>query len=355
MALWGNNDNKFSGGTVSLNYTNLTVTGAGTSFGAAGAAAVGDIIRFGSAFGGTTGFSGDATIVSIAGTQSLKIDSTAGLSHVDITDENFQITQTPKFAALDPDKNQSSGIVIEEKPKKLVTTVTQRVAVGATIVQVLGNPSGSNVAQGDHAHYGSGTPIVFHNSTIELVGVSSVRFKKGVKATTFNYHATADFVINLNEIEVQQDFSVFHASDNIANIKVGDTLIVGGQSIGINTVSRATAGFHPFKRQIGLAATLTSAVSTGDLVQVQRGIAPGTEITFRGPEVVGGKDSQVVGVSTAGVGAASGTAFETGIGWVGVTTYMGTEGEMRVRKEILACVSGIQTGNTPIYDGNPLA
>ena len=36
MALWGTNDAKGSGGTVSLNYTNLTVTGSGTTFGQVG-------------------------------------------------------------------------------------------------------------------------------------------------------------------------------------------------------------------------------------------------------------------------------------------------------------------------------
>ena len=33
MALWGNNDAKGSGGTVSLNYDTLVVTGSGTTFG----------------------------------------------------------------------------------------------------------------------------------------------------------------------------------------------------------------------------------------------------------------------------------------------------------------------------------
>ena len=33
-------------------------------------------------------------------------------------------------------------------------------------------------------------------------------------------------------------------------------------------------------------------------------------------------------------------------GWVGVTTYMGAEGELRVKKEVLVAMSGITTGNT---------
>ena len=48
MALWGNNDAVGSVGTVSLDYTSLVVTGSGTSFGQVGAAATGDVIRFGS-------------------------------------------------------------------------------------------------------------------------------------------------------------------------------------------------------------------------------------------------------------------------------------------------------------------
>ena len=41
MALWGNNDNIVSSGTVTLNYTSRVVTGAGTSFGANAAVAAG--------------------------------------------------------------------------------------------------------------------------------------------------------------------------------------------------------------------------------------------------------------------------------------------------------------------------
>ena len=69
---------------------NKTVTGTGTTFGQTGAAQVGDVIRFGSAFGGTTGFAGDAVITSIASTISLRIDSTAGLSGGEITDFGYR-------------------------------------------------------------------------------------------------------------------------------------------------------------------------------------------------------------------------------------------------------------------------
>ena len=68
MALWGNNDNVGSTGTVALNYATRVVTGTGTSFGIAGGCSEGDVIRFG--IRGTVGsggtYFGDAVIASIA-------------------------------------------------------------------------------------------------------------------------------------------------------------------------------------------------------------------------------------------------------------------------------------------------
>jgi hypothetical protein len=96
MALWGNNDAKGSGGTVSLNYTTLIVTGSGTTFGQVGAAATGDVIRF-----GPQGEIGNAVIVGIASTTQLSIASTAGLSGVAVAATDFQISQLPKYTVLD--------------------------------------------------------------------------------------------------------------------------------------------------------------------------------------------------------------------------------------------------------------
>ena len=65
-------------------------------------------------------------------------------------------------------------------------------------------------------------------------------------------------------------------------------------------------------------------------------------------------DSRVYGVSAAGADATSGTTYEAGVGWVGVSTYNDNEGNLRVKKEILVAISGISTGNAPVY-GNPPA
>ena len=96
MALWGNNDAKGSDGRVSLDYGTLTVTGSGTTFGQVGAAATGDVIRF-----GPKGEIGNAVIVGIASTTQLSIASTAGLSGVAIASTDFQISEQPKYTVLD--------------------------------------------------------------------------------------------------------------------------------------------------------------------------------------------------------------------------------------------------------------
>jgi hypothetical protein len=93
MALWGNNDNVGSGGLVSLNYTTRVVTGSGTTFGETGAAQEGDVIRFG-VRGGLGVYFGDAVIASIAGTESLTIASTTGLSGAAIASTDFLMTAT---------------------------------------------------------------------------------------------------------------------------------------------------------------------------------------------------------------------------------------------------------------------
>lgn len=58
---------------------------------------------------------------------------------------------------------------------------------------------------------------------------------------------------------------------------------------------------------------------------------------------------RVYGISTAGMNASNDTVYEEGVGWVGVQTYIGSEGTLRVKKEILVAMSGIATGNSPSY------
>ena len=65
-------------------------------------------------------------------------------------------------------------------------------------------------------------------------------------------------------------------------------------------------------------------------------------------------DGYVYGVAEAGTDAAYTTSYKIAHeGWVGVTTYVDNAGNLRVKSETLVAMSGITTGNTPLYDGNP--
>jgi hypothetical protein len=244
MALWGNNDAKGSGGTVSLDYATLEVIGTGTTFGQVGAAATGDVIRFGAAFGVHYG---DAVIVGIASTTSLSIASTAGLSGSAISGVQFQISESPKFAVLDSHWNQSTGDVTETY-NFLTTTATAAAGVGTNKVLL----------------------------------------------------------------------------NNVVGIITGDTLI------GLNTT--------------GVVASIgATSVSLGSTLAV--GIATGESVTFS--RVTGGHESAVVGINSVTVGAATSTKFELSHeGWVGIMTYRDSEGNLRVKSEVLVAMSGITTGNT---------
>ena len=63
------------------------------------------------------------------------------------------------------------------------------------------------------------------------------------------------------------------------------------------------------------------------------------------------KDTFVYGISTTGAQSANATAYETGVGWVGITTYNDQHGTLRVKKEVLVAMSGITTGNRPAFPG----
>jgi len=111
MALWGNNDNvgyKVAG-TVSLDYSTKTVTGAGTSFGVDGFAQEGDVIRFGWRGTGGTYF-GDAAIASIASTISCTIASTDSLSGAAIAATSFYVSELPQYTTLDSEWSDNTGI-----------------------------------------------------------------------------------------------------------------------------------------------------------------------------------------------------------------------------------------------------
>ncbi len=105
MALWGNNDNVGSAGSVSLDYSNRVVSGWGTftgalvsgvtSFAQAGFAKTGDIISFGQHGSGT--YFGEAVIASIGSSMRLTIASTEALNGSAIAGVEYQISEKPSY------------------------------------------------------------------------------------------------------------------------------------------------------------------------------------------------------------------------------------------------------------------
>lgn len=169
MALWGNNDAKGAGGTVSLDYSTLIVTGSGTTFGQVGAAATGDVIRFGDRNGT---YYGDAVIVGIASTTVLTIDSTAGLNGSAISGVAFQISESPKYAVLDSNYSRV-GATDTTTITVLVSAATTNAGIGTNIVFV---DSVTGVVAGD-TFTGAGNTI-----TVASVGANNVSLASTISA-----------------------------------------------------------------------------------------------------------------------------------------------------------------------------
>ena len=249
MALWGNNDAKGSGGTVSLDYATLTVTGTGTTFGQVGAAATGDVIRFGLRTGT---YYGDAVIVGIASTTQLSIASTSNLNGAAISGVQFDISELPKYTVLDSSYSQFN---IQNDPAE--TTVSALTTVSSTA----------------------------------NIGVSTVAI----------------------------------ASTN--GIKLGDTFVSGSVSKVVTSIGATSVSF---------GSTIASQLASGSVVTITR-----TSGTY---------SKSVYGVENSVTEAAVATSYKlTHAGWVGITSYVDSEGNLRVKTETLVAMSGITTGNLPIY------
>ncbi|MFZ9740334.1 MAG: hypothetical protein ACO3CQ_00360 [Candidatus Nanopelagicaceae bacterium] len=127
-------------------------------------------------------------------------------------------------------------------------------------------------------------------------------------------------------------YSTIYLATAGIDVVVGDTFLNDGNDLLVIAVN---------SENVGLGTTISVGISTGDTLEFKR--------------YVGGYSRDVYGVAGAGVTAAYETKYALDhAGWVGVTTYVDCHGELRVKKEVLVAMSGITTGNAPIYDGNPL-
>ena len=130
MALWGNNDNVGSTGTVTVDYDTLVVTGSGTTFGQTGAAKTGDTLTFGTRTGT---FFGDAVVVGIASTTQLTIGSTAGLSGAAIAATDFFVNEQPVYTVGDSSFDEAN-FAAPSFTNVFFTTATIEAPAGFTTV-----------------------------------------------------------------------------------------------------------------------------------------------------------------------------------------------------------------------------
>ena len=133
---------------------------------------------------------------------------------------------------------------------------------------------------------------------------------------------------------------VIRFGDKFTGTYFGDAVITGITSDRVLTIG-STEGLNG--NAIGGGGTVFSVTQCPVYTTTDTHASPGA-IRFVG--------------AAGGVDNAAGTAYETGAGWVGVQTYMDTSvtpNQLRVKKEILVAMSGISTGNLPVYDSDPSA
>ena len=420
MALWGNNDNVGSAGSVSLDYSNRVVSGWGTATGAlvsgvasfaqAGFAKTGDIISFGEHGSGT--YYGEAVIVSIGSSMRLTIASTEALTGTHVGNDpasnsrglngvEYTISEKPTYTIGDAtynvkrDSSASYNTLVTGTNIAAVGINSHTVEVDISSVKppleigdyLLNNSvsvpviaigiatagaiatciTGDKVFRAEppftiddgNTTVGLGTtrPTISHVGFVTAdVGGAGVAVAKGSAVIPvkeiLTYHIMAGDVVNIGAaITNVAVASIAHTTVSLAsttpvNINVGTMISFSSSTFNVfetpgdNDETIAVGDSITYK---GASGINTDVVDLGG--NLGAAVAADATLTFQRRE--GGYDAYVYGVNQSGI--ATGTQYETGVGWVGVQTYMDNHNNLRVKKEILVAMSGITTGNQDAY------
>ncbi len=398
MALWGNNDavTTHPSGRVSLAYTDSgytnvnaagigstgwVLTGTATSFGNPGYGKTGDVIAIGFPKNtlGVGTYYGEAVIVGIAATNQISIAGTEGLNSVIIGDTTdavpytglgtmYEIRESPIWTHTTAQYSENSATISQDfatYQSIFVGTAASAVGVGTSsiFVNVEGagiNPTGT---MGPNSFLIVGTDTVLNNgNNIAISGIgtaivaagssSGVGFSTIYVDTTQIPHIAPDHIrVRLANNAESGDFIQVTGYAG-TTISLGSTI---PYNIGVGSAIEYRQ-FGGFKEGFvfGLDSGVTAAIADGDTFQIQR-LHGGYEAhvysvdeTLLGiatDAAVPGDDQQMF-IPAGGEGS-----FRTSAGWVGVTTYIDNTGALRVKKEVLVAMSGITTGNYPLYDG----
>jgi hypothetical protein len=395
MALWGDKDDLFSSGTVSVKlagintyyadgllveksaginisdsettpgYTGQVVfevigsigAGAGTSFGkGVGFAQTGDILKFGEIIGGT--YYGSGIIVGIASTGLCYIASTEGFASdvkdADLAGVEYTINDQPTYVSggqqerwsqqglSDAETTDAGRVGLAYSVSVAAASTTQFVLDGAYTDEydVDGKP---RIRVGDTLSTYSGG--VWSNiTTLTAINDSA----KTIVWTTTLTGTTAGGVSTVSVA----DTTPFNVGDTVtcsANASAGPVVVnrIGLSTIGFtgNLTAEWTSG-----NRLAIGRTVSN-VATGSASIVS---VAATDTTLRVTRSSGADKRYIAGVSTYGSDSSQGTIYEVAHGgWVGVTSYFDGDGNLRVKTETLVAMSGIATGNNPVIGPDP--
>ena len=381
--------------------TTAEVIGAATSFGATANCQIGDIIEFGDYSAGT--WEGSAVIIGIASVHHLTIGSTSGLSGAAISGLAYHINQSPKYTIEDPSFSARNEAAAGISTLGFVGLANTAVGIGSSAFGI-GNLAGiteTELKVGDLLINNSNTYTLSNVGNAEVsalaaVGIGSTTIRTNIPpglSTSSDYLVQGGSAYKVTGIgETQAKVGTAGVGTDIIplagtdvgriGILVGDSIITplnGSKRItAVTGTASVTIASTIANSATGLAATITSptivnlasgiseAYAAAGIVTFQRqnpstgavvntwvtgaydgggaGVAVSEDDKIEFQRYVDGYSKYVYGVAAGGVGVAQSTVFETGAGWVGVTTYRDNTGVERVKKEILVAMSGITTG-----------
>ena len=340
MALWGNDDNLVSSGIVTVNYSNLTITGSGTTFGQTGFGVTGDVIRLGTRGAGGV-YYGEAVIVDTGkiaadDSQTITIGSTSGLSGDAIAGAAYYLSQLPKQTTTDhiwSGKHRTPATYKNHLARTAEdASAVGELNVGINIIEV-GRPNDRiDLAVGDKY---LDSPGASTGTGIEVIGIGTANATT-TSASTVGYGTI--FLVVPPGVVPGDSINVTVGGVAGATItSIASTYVNISGALGVTTISTAVA--KDLRVQItsddviSLASTISSGISTGDTLYFQR--------------KSGGYDKLIYGISdttSALYDGDSGNYRTEGGGWVGVTTYIDMHGNLRVKSETMVAMSGISTG-----------
>ena len=331
MALWGRDDNVASPGTVALTAATGAVAGSGTNFTAAD---VGKVIRFGTRGDGDSAtFFGDAVIIEVTSTTACKIGSQAGLIGGNISAGTaYYLSELPVYTIEDHAWSNKHDTVATYKtiaaPTNLgtagvgYTNIAFRYKDVDPALAVGGVGQDSILIDGSNIEFASLGTATTKTHDLSPVGTSTVFIEKAQ-------------LPNISDNSAEVVVTVGGASGKHVIVSSGATFVAIGGTVSTGIAKGATVTFHS-PHLVGLASTIPSSLPTDTTLTVQR--------------KSGGYDRIIYGVSTTDTqtyAESSGKYRTGGSGWVGVTTYIDCENQLRVKSEILVAIggdSGISTG-----------